>query len=221
MKLLLQCRRLERHWTKTGKECDRLAYRQSYRSANELINKARQAYFSDRIANLSVDPRKRWAAVKELLHTSDKDKTGTDAENRATCDLINAFFADKLRSITESLRSKLVGVAIDPFAHDLCHQGSLLTSLPHVMVCKVHKMISSITSKSSPTDYVPTSLVKACPAVFAELITYLVNLSFCEGCFPQQFKKAQVTHLKREELDTDTPANYRPISNLNTIFKKS
>ena len=77
----LEHRRLERHWKKTGKECDRLAYRQSCRSANELINKARRAYFSDRIANLSVDPRKRWAAVKELLHTSDKDKTRTDAGN--------------------------------------------------------------------------------------------------------------------------------------------
>ena len=108
-------RRLERHWKKTGNLCDRLAYRQSCRSANELINKARQAYFSDRIANLSVDPRKRWAAVKELLHMSDKDKTRTDAENRATCDLITAFFTDKLGRITESLRSKLVGVAIDPF----------------------------------------------------------------------------------------------------------
>ena len=49
-------RRLERHWKKTGKECDRLAYRQSCRSANELINKARRTYFIDRIANLSVDP---------------------------------------------------------------------------------------------------------------------------------------------------------------------
>ena len=69
-------------------------------------------------------------------------------------------------------------------------------------------------------NYVPTSLVKACPTVFAELITYSVNLSFIEGCFPLQFKKAQVTPLlKREGLDKDTPANYRPISNLITISK--
>ena len=74
-------RRLERHWKKTGKECVRLAYRQSCRSANERINKARRASFSDRNANLSVDPRKRWAAVKELVHTSDKDETKIDAQN--------------------------------------------------------------------------------------------------------------------------------------------
>ena len=94
------------------------------------------------------------------------------------------------------------------------------TSLPHVTVCEVHKMISSMTFKSLPMDYVPTSLVKAYTAVFAELITYLVNLSFIESCFPRQFKKAQVTPLlKREGLDKNTPANYRSISNLNTISK--
>ena len=103
-------------------------------------------------------------------------------------------------------------------SHDLCHQALQLTSMPHVTVCEVHKMISSMTS--APMDYVPTSLVKACPAIFAELITYLANLSFSEGCFPQQLKKAQVMPLlKREGLDKDTPANYRPISNLNTVSK--
>ena len=50
-------RRLERHGKKTGKECDRLANLsiQFCRSSNELINKARRAYFSYRIANLSEE----------------------------------------------------------------------------------------------------------------------------------------------------------------------
>ena len=56
--------------------------------------------------------------------------------------------------------------------------------------------------------------------VFSPLITYLVNLSFKEGCFPDQFKQAQVTPLiKKTGLDETDPANYRPISNLNTLGK--
>ena len=52
------------------------------------------------------------------------------------------------------------------------------------------------------------------------LITRLANLSFTEGRFPDQFKVAQVTPLiKKEGLDPNDPANYRPISNLNTISK--
>ena len=52
------------------------------------------------------------------------------------------------------------------------------------------------------------------------MITKLTNLSFAEGRFPGQFKLAQVTPLlKKAGLDTSDPANYRPISNLNTISK--
>src|SRR2546426_5920036 len=49
---------------------------------------------------------------------------------------------------------------------------------------------------------------------------HLANLSFEEGRFPDQFKTAQVTPLiKKDGLDANDPANYRPISNLNTISK--
>ena len=52
------------------------------------------------------------------------------------------------------------------------------------------------------------------------LIARLANLSFAEGRFPERFKLAQVTPLlKKDGLDADDPANYRPISNLNTISK--
>jgi hypothetical protein len=75
-------------------------------------------------------------------------------------------------------------------------------------------------AKSSGLDFVPTSLLKACPTVFAELITKLANLSFQEGCFPQAFKTAQVTPLiKKPNLDPGNLANFRPISNLNNISK--
>ena len=69
-------------------------------------------------------------------------------------------------------------------------------------------------------DYVPTSIIKRCWSTFAELIATLANLSFSDGCFPSLFKKAIVTPLlKKRGLDAENPANYRPISNLNTISK--
>ena len=46
------------------------------------------------------------------------------------------------------------------------------------------------------------------------------NLSFSEECFSSGFKAAQITPLlKKPELDTNLPVNYRPISNLNNISK--
>ncbi len=69
-------------------------------------------------------------------------------------------------------------------------------------------------------DLLPTSVLKRCKGVFAPLIARLANLSFQEGRLPERFKKAQVTPLlKHEGDDISNPANYRPISNLNTISK--
>ena len=56
--------------------------------------------------------------------------------------------------------------------------------------------------------------------MFSELVAHLENWSFTEGYFPHGFNRAQATPLlKRDGLDKNIPANYRPISNLNSISK--
>jgi hypothetical protein len=52
------------------------------------------------------------------------------------------------------------------------------------------------------------------------LICRLANLSFTEGIFPEIFKVGKITPLlKKRGADINDPANYRPITNLNTIGK--
>ena len=81
-------------------------------------------------------------------------------------------------------------------------------------------MLSSLQPKSSPMDYVPTSLLKSCSDIFSIIISNLANLSFAEGHFPNMFKTAEVRPLlKKAGTDDSNFSNYRPISNLNTISK--
>lgn len=69
-------------------------------------------------------------------------------------------------------------------------------------------------------DCVPTSVIKTCAETFSMLIARLAALSFKEGKFPAKFKQASVTPLlKKEGLNDEMFANYRPISNLNTMSK--
>ena len=102
---------------------------------------------------------------------------------------------------------------------DSCHHtGNKLDTLQPVTVNEVQKVLSHIPAKSSPLDY--TSLIKLCSPTFSELIAYLANLSFQEGCFPSSFTRAIVTPvLKKFGLDSSSPSNYRPISNLNNVSK--
>ena len=95
-----------------------------------------------------------------------------------------------------------------------------LNHLSPVSVDEVLKLFSCLPNKTSPLDYLHTAVLKSCSDVMAPLICRLANLSFADGVFPTCFKLAQVTPLlKKTSLDEDDPANYRPISNLNTISK--
>jgi len=98
--------------------------------------------------------------------------------------------------------------------------SSPLDLLLPVTVDEVEKVSSQTSAKSSPLDYIPTSLIKLCSPTFSKLIAYFANLSFHKGCFPSSFTQAIVTPLlKKPGLDSSSPSNYRPISNLNNISK--
>jgi len=73
---------------------------------------------------------------------------------------------------------------------------------------EVFKILSSNPSKMSVLDFVPTYVLKSCPALFSDLIAHLANLSFSKEVFPSKFKH-----------DPSEPANNCPISNLNNISK--
>ena len=78
--------------------------------------------------------------------------------------------------------------------------------------------IRSTQCKTSPMDYIPTTVLKGAADVFGHIIANLTNLSFSEGVFPSSFKVGQVTPvLKKPDASTEDMANFRPITNLNTI----
>jgi len=97
----------------------------------------------------------------------------------------------------------------------------LLSSLSPVTLAESLQLLKSQhTTKSSPTDIVPSYLLKSCPNLFAEILTEIANRSFTQGVFPSSFKIAQISPLlKKPSLDPDQPSSYRPISNLVTFGK--
>jgi hypothetical protein len=87
-------------------------------------------------------------------------------------------------------------------------------------VSEVSKLIAKLQNKTSPLDYIHASVLKSCSDIISPIVVHLANLSFAEGCFPDRFKVAQITPLlKKDGLNANDPANYRPISNINTISK--
>jgi len=130
------------------------------------------------------------------------------------------FFTNKVNNIKATTAWALAGRVYNPLPSDLHHQGPQLSAFASITEDEVTKLIGSMPTKSSPLDFVPTLLLRACRYTFAHVITRLANLSFEHATFPAKFKTVSVTPLvKKHGLDATDPASYRPISNLNTVSK--
>ena len=148
----------------------------------------------------------------DVLKINDDDDDDDDTFTR--------IILSKIITIKTAIASQLAGFPINPFSADKDHTGECLSNLPSVTHDEVQRILNSMPQKSSPMDFVPTSLLKSCADIFVPIICRLANLSFAEGHFPRIFKTAQVTPLiKKPGMDPDAPSSYRPISNLNTVSK--
>ena len=135
------------------------------------------------------------------------------------CNSFCQFFTDKISDIKQAVARDPNPCSIPP-SPELVNAGPVLVDLAPVTPAEVLKIINTVLPKSSRLDYVPTSLIKSCSFVFADLISGLANRTFTQGCFPGKFKSAVVKPLlKKPGLDVNSPSSYRPISNLNNIAK--
>ena len=89
-----------------------------------------------------------------------------------------------MRNIAASIHLKLIGCTLDPFKYDHCYTGLPLDDLTHVSDDEVRKILTEMPAKSSPMDFIPSSMLKSCSPVFTPIIARLANLSFKDGFFP-------------------------------------
>jgi hypothetical protein len=213
-------RKLERRWRTTRDVNDYVAYRKSCRVANRTIVASRGNFYNDRIQSAAADPRRRWAEIRNILHLTTTCQIRSDDDCAQLSCGFSAFFTDKIRRTKDAIRSRLGKTFEDPLLSDVRHVAQMFTDITPPSTDEIYRLIRSMSAKSSPLDKIPTSVIKTCAELFAPLIARLVTLSFSEGKFPARYKHALVTPLlKKEGLDADTLANYRPISNLHTISK--
>ena len=195
-------RQLERKWKSSHKEDDYVAYRKACRSANKLIVDSRRDFYRERINAARADPRKRWTAIRDVLHLSNEVEIRSASACRNLCDSFASYFVSKIRNIKAAIQIRLANSQTDPLQSDPVYHGPLLSTLPAPSVDEVRKLICSMPAKSSPLDSIPTSVLKSCVDLFAPLIARLAGLCFDEGVFPARYKTACVTPLlKKKCLD--------------------
>ena len=91
-----------------------------------------------------------------------------------------------------------IGDTPSPFDFDKPHTGQMLADFKPVTTTKVAELLNSMSNKSSPLDYIATSLLKSCAGTFSILISHLANLSFDQATFPSKFKHALIAPLLKK-----------------------
>jgi len=92
--------RLERRWKCKGNNNTYVAYRRACRVANKELIKARNEFYSNYIAEAARDPRRRWSAIRDILHVTDTKTYQSPEESQKLCNTFLAFL------MTKSIRPK-------------------------------------------------------------------------------------------------------------------
>ena len=164
--------RLVRRWKASNAEPDRLAYRAACRIENELIMKSRAASNLERINRCSKNPKSLRTTIESILHSSTPAEQLPPAVSKPLADSLASFFCEKIISLKLSVSSKLGGPP-SPFVFDKPHNGQTINDFIPVTPAEAAQLLNSMSNKSSPLDYVPTSLLNSCADTFSILISHL------------------------------------------------
>ena len=135
-----------------------------------------------------------FTSLKTLLHSDRSPSCRSDNENISLCGTFSKFFTDKITLLKRAVATDTAALGT-PCPLDNQHNGKIFDDLGPVTPNEVRKVLASIPAKSSPLDFVPTSLIKQCDSVFAEIIARLANISFTCGTFPSKYRFPLVTPL--------------------------
>ena len=104
-----------------------------------------------------------------MLHSTRTVHERSTDELKQLCLKFAVYFVDKIFSLKASIAATLARLNFITFS-DTVYFGESFESVANVSVDEVRRLITSMPSKSSSVDFIPTSLLKLCPSVFSEII---------------------------------------------------
>jgi hypothetical protein len=220
LKHVMQSAILERRYRRSGSTSDKTEFIRAHAAARQLINSSRADTLKSQVAGSAGDAKKLWQTTRKLLHSTPPSAM-TDEDCAQLSTSFCQFFCDKIVRIQKTIADEFGSLSISRSRTPTReYVGPRFETLQRVSTTDVVKLVGKMPNKSSPRDFLPTSLLRSCIDIFALVIAHLANLSFASGQFPSIYRTAQVLPLlKKQGLDQSNLVNYRPISNLSTISK--
>ena len=179
----------------TGRDDDKQRYRDSCQVANDLINRSRSDHHYSTIESLKNVPRRKWSAIREILHPPNISPSITPDEEKVMSQQLADFFHEKVANIQLAISSRLGDTVHDSMKVDTVYHGIPLNNLMAVTEAEVLKILSSMNGNISSRDSIPTTLIKECSCTFSSIMVRLENLSFSDGVFRQHSNALRLPQL--------------------------
>ena len=108
------------------------------------------------------------------------------------------FCSDKIDCVREIIKTSLQLSTSNFAVSPPFRTQTTLTRLSPVTAAKVKQLIQSAPAKTSPTDVIPTSLLKVSSEELSLIIAHVANVSFAAARFPSSMKLGLVTPLLKK-----------------------
>ena len=185
------------------------------------MRKAERRHYDDLIRRNKSNLRATWGILKDLINKTRSftvsDKIMIDNEEVSDSDKIADGFNKYFVNVGPNL-SKSVPTVDRSFESFLNDRNPNTMFLAPVTSQEVISVISNLHNKGPGWDNVIAKIIKISPDIVTETLVHIINLSFSQGIFPKELKKAKVFPIFKAG-DSKQMNNYRPISVL-TVFSK-
>lgn len=181
------------------------------------LSLAKQRYFDQKVNESNNKTRTMWNIVKEIQGKSSTKKDIKVVENSIELDnmeMANNFNNHFTTSLTNNIKEK-----DSNFLNANVPLGNISFFLSPICEQDVLTLINKLkSSHSSGYDNISNNLLKKCKDIMCQPLSYLINLAFEQGVFPEKLKVSVVCPVYKKG-DSNDYNNYRAITLLSSFSK--
>lgn len=209
------CRKLERQWRASHLHVHRELFTHQRNELTRIRRQAKRTYYQGKV-NSAASPKELCQITDSLLNRKKAAAFPSAKNDIELAEKFNTFFSQKILKI----RAKIPTTLPASSSGSDVTISSPLTNFRPTTIEEVTALIKKSPCKTCSLDPVPSWLIKKCSPELAPVLSHIINSSLSSGIFPTSMKHAVISPiLKKQNLDRENMANYRPVSNLSYVSK--
>ena len=212
-KCINEKRKAWKKWKESGKEGDRLAYRDKERETKTKIRKRKNGWEKQIVEKRNTNPRLFYQQINRARKSRDKVAPLYDDDGEVTVDpkrqaeILNRFYAGVFTRNGDATDAPEIVTEV---------------RLEKISITKekVIEAINGLKQDAAPgPDEIPPRVFHELKEELAEPLTKLFESSMETGRIPDEWRDATVTPIYKQKGSRSDPGNYRPVSLTNVAGK--